>query len=283
MTEPSRTNLDPYARLEVGRLFGLTFATYFRNFLPLTVVLVLVSLPQTIWTVVHVRGLTLEDLEAQAAGQVTSASQWVVTIVSFALTSIGTGAAIYLLSRYLQARERASLRRSLAVAFGVLPSLLAIGLLLGLPYVVVLQFLAPLLGPSGGLGVLLLLGFLAVSLALFVAFCVCVPAALLERLGPIDALRRSWQLTSGHRWRICGLWLLLGAVSLGLAIVLMAFAMMGGAATDPFQMIRVTTYGGLVLGPILWGLAVVLIAVVYFELRRLKEGTAPEELGTVFE
>jgi hypothetical protein len=56
-------------------------------------------------------------------------------------------------------------------------------------------------------------------LFLFTVWTVSVPALVAERVGPVVALVRSWELTRGHRWRIFGAFVLIsicvGVVALG--------------------------------------------------------------------
>src|SRR5262247_418116 len=47
------------------------------------------------------------------------------------------------------------------------------------------------------------------GLILYAMWFVAVPACVVERLGPWTSLRRSRDLTKGHRWKLCGLTLLL--------------------------------------------------------------------------
>ena len=56
--------------------------------------------------------------------------------------------------------------------------------------------LAVLVGVFGGLGALVLYAWLAIKLS------ITLPASVLERLGPIASMRRSWRLTTGRFWMI---------------------------------------------------------------------------------
>jgi hypothetical protein len=281
MAEVSQPNLDPYARLEVGRLFGETFGVFFRNFLPLMVILVLLSLPTTVWTLVYLSNLTLDDLAAQASGM--TAHQLASSLLALVLQSIASGAAIYAVARYLKTRAQAPIGRSIGVGVALFPKLLAVGALLGVPALLLGQILLMMISAGEPLGWVLLLVAVPVGVALWVAFSVAVPAILLERVGPIVALRRSWQLTGGQRWRIFGLMSLLGCVYLGVAVVFTAFAFMGGALQDPVLLAKAQAGSSLILQPLGGGLGAALITLVFRDLRTLKEGIAPDELATIFE
>jgi hypothetical protein len=71
-----------------------------------------------------------------------------------------------------------------------------------------------LLGSIVGLGFTFGLVLLIVpGVILYVMWWVAAPALVVERLGVVEALRRSAELSSGARWKIFGIELLLGVVS----------------------------------------------------------------------
>ncbi len=77
-------------------------------------------------------------------------------------------------------------------------------------------------------GLALVAGFLCLIVPGFVflaALAVVGPALVIERLTPTDAMRRSWELTRGSRWRI---FFQLFVVWLGLGVVDGAFTMVVG-------------------------------------------------------
>jgi len=111
------------------------------------------------------------------------------------------------------------------------------------------------------------------GLVLYAMWFVAVPACVVERLGPWTSLRRSRDLTKGHRWKLCGLTLLLiipivGIIKFGLAI-------------DE----------GPIVGPIInWicrgicaAFAAVVGAVTYHDLRVVKEGLNIDQITKVFD
>jgi hypothetical protein len=114
-----------------------------------------------------------------------------------------------------------------------------------------------------GLGLFVLLIFLGTRLA------VSIPALVLERLSPMDAIRRSWSLVLGSSWRVLGvvyLAILLVAVLGGFAPMLLVPGLYQGLMTGTVaSYVQLALVGGavnLVLGPIL----PTLVAVVYFDL-----------------
>lgn len=138
----------------------------------------------------------------------------------------------------------------------------------------------PILGASILIGLAVILGYIAcivpgliVQTGLFVA----LPVLVVERLGVTGSLSRSWSLTDGNRVRIffvvVGLMLLalLGGGALG-----GAFGALGLGDTS----IDVLTH---LLAALITALEAVLAAVVYFDLRRLREGLDLDEVAAVFD
>lgn len=80
----------------------------------------------------------------------------------------------------------------------------------GLALIVLLMVLAiAAIGPAGGfVGVLLILGGVPAVIFVWIKLCFASAVVVLERRGPIMALKRSWALTRGQWWRIFGITLL---------------------------------------------------------------------------
>src|SRR5262245_24564787 len=110
------------------------------------------------------------------------------------------------------------------------------------------------------------------GLILYAIWFVAVPACVVERLGPWTSLRRSRDLTKGHRWKLCGLALVPIIPSLGITFGLAAAA-------------------GPIVGPIInwfwsgiWAaFAAVVGAVTYHDLRVVKERIDIEQIAVVFD
>lgn len=89
-------------------------------------------------------------------------------------------------------------------------------------------------------GVLLLVTGLLV-IYLWIRFALAAPALVLERIGPIQALRRSWRLTAGQFWRLFGI-TLLATIAAGLvaaiviapaSLLLVGSALSASSPSDP--------------------------------------------------
>jgi hypothetical protein len=135
--------------------------------------------------------------------------------------------------------------------------------------------------PLAGLtlaGVLQMLGFALLilpGLILTTIWFVGLPVCLAERLGPWASLRRSRELTKGHRWKVFALTLLLFSPSLCAVFV------------EPWLFAA----GGLIVGSVvkvMWnGIWVAfnaaVLVVTYHDLRVAKEGSDIERLAVVFD
>jgi hypothetical protein len=119
---------------------------------------------------------------------------------------------------------------------------------------------------------------------LIIMWSVARPACVVEGLGPLRSLRRSRELTRGHRWKILGLILLtllcLLVVLVIVGIVFGVATVLGGAVIFAAPLMR---YISLILNAILLAFFWILIAVTYRDLRVAREGIDTDQIATVFE
>ncbi|OYU71060.1 MAG: hypothetical protein CFE28_14320 [Alphaproteobacteria bacterium PA2] len=113
------------------------------------------------------------------------------------------------------------------------------------------------------------------------AFAVAAPAQVVENIPAMSTFRRSRDLTRGNRWRIFGLAMVYFIMIAILEGVL--FSLFGGLTTltDP------TSAPRLILLPIITMIIGTLTAssvgVLYFELRRIRDGVGATDLAAVFD
>ena len=122
------------------------------------------------------------------------------------------------------------------------------------------------------------------ALAIFVAVCAAIVATfyltaswlvtpiviVVEGLGPIAALSRSWGLSSGNRWRIIGIQFLLGLLNLVLSALLSSVFAIGGQAGQGTGLVlqQVANFAStIVWAPVEW----IAFTVLYYDLRVRKE------------
>jgi hypothetical protein len=129
-------------------------------------------------------------------------------------------------------------------------------------------------GPGGGCGVFMILLPILLCCYIFptmvwLKLFVAVPAAVEERPGPLNALRRSSFLTAGQRWPIFGTVLILGILNMGVNLVA-GFVPVAGKVIGPL------------LALVMCGILSASCAVVYYRLRSSTESIDVDQISSVF-
>jgi MFS family permease len=118
------------------------------------------------------------------------------------------------------------------------------------------------------------------------AWIAALPAAVVERTGIFAAFGRSAELTKGSRWRIFAL------LVVYFLILMLAGLVVGGLSGGLLHPLRASLGGAglaslllttLVLNVVYYLVATTLVAVIYQELRTIREGVAPADLAGVFD
>ena len=165
--------------------------------------------------------------------------------------------------------------------------LLAIGVVVPLAVAVVILALLHLTPVAIVLGILGWIGAVVFEILLWVRLSLTLPAVVLERLAPMTAIKRSWQLSRGSFWRLFGILLLTGLV-VGVAgyVLSIPFAIVGGIAGGggSFGMFGATTATASATALIIGAIGSILAATVtrpifagvnvllYVDLRIRREG-----------
>lgn len=152
-------------------------------------------------------------------GKLPEPGPWLLFVPVLVIASLVGALAI----SWLALRPGASVGEALQVGLRRFLPLLGAAVLLGfglaLLMVPVILIVGALAAASGGtaspaLVLLLLLILIPVYLTIWVRLILMTPAASVEPLGPIALIRRSWQLTAGHVWKLLGFLLLIIVVAL---------------------------------------------------------------------
>ncbi len=116
--------------------------------------------------------------------------------------------------------------------------------------------------------------FLVPGLILMTMWWVAVPAAVVERTGVINSLRRSAELTRGYRWKVFGVIVIIyiGQYILG------ELASLSLAATPIFSVVA-----SFLITVAITAYFAVVTAVCYHDLRVLKDGVGTDEIARVFD
>lgn len=190
-----------------------------------------------------------------------------------------------------------SMQVALSRFLPVLGTLLCIIVLIGLGFLLVLvpatigfprYYAAHPIAAMTALAGLSVVFVIVPFLILIVRYYVAIAACLVERTGPFKSLKRSASLTSGNRWRLFGLILLVGI------LLSAAGAAIGGVLGGTLGYVLGIT------GKIAWlgtgisvirfvlsgfsvGYGAVLGAVVYHDLRVAKEGVDTDRIAAIFD
>ncbi len=142
----------------------------------------------------------------------------------------------------------------------------------GLSRFVPVILLSVLMGLVLVLGLMLCLvpGLIALA-ALYVALPVCV----VERLGPIRSMSRSTDLTSGHWWPILGV-----VVAMSLVTLIVNAAIRSALPLEPAMPSVAAAW---IWGVLANSFSSVFTAILYHDLRAVKEGIGIEQIAAVFD
>ena len=171
------------------------------------------------------------------------------------------------------------------VVIGTTLLLLLLGICVPLPVAAAVVVLALLhAAPAAvALGVIGGIASIVFEILLLVRLSLALPAAVLERLSPAAAIRRSWQLSHGSFWRLFGI-LLLTAVIVGIAAAVLSipFELLGLAAGGSFSTfttasssvvaVIISTIGSIAAATITRPVSAGVTVLLYADLRMRREG-----------
>jgi len=230
----------------IGQVFSRSFTLLSRNFLIFFLVAMVAAAPNV--------------LIGQSAGRGASgaAAGWLgfSLILTIALQMFSQAVILYAAFQDMRGRP-VNLGEALGVALGRLLPIIGVALCVGFGV-----FFASLL-------------LLVPGLILMTMWYVATPVCVVEQTGPFASMRRSSELTKGHRWKIFGMILLVviggGIVS---AIVLAVLANVGSVLE--------------ILGSLIWNgvwgaFYAIFVIVTYHDLRVAKEGVDVHQIASVFD
>jgi hypothetical protein len=146
--------------------------------------------------------------------------------------------------------------------------------------------LAAVAGETGVTLALIVLGVLAggaVAIWIGVSWSLAAPAYVLESLGVVDALRRSWRLVRGQWWRVFGISLLGGLIATVVSAILTVPFSFGGAlltSGDPLNPLPVVLggIGGVIAATLTQPFSAGISGLLYID-RRIRREAFDLELG----
>lgn len=214
----------------------------------------------------------------------------VTIVITFVALTVLSGLLIVVLSRAVLGQS-ASLGEAWAIARPRLPGLLGLTLLTVL--IVVAVFLVPailavvLLAVAGGaatvaFGVLMVIAAVALAVYVGILLVMATPIYMLESTGVGGALSRSRQLVRGSWWRIFGIVLLAGVITVVItAIIAIPFELLGGGALgggdalgEPVSLagLVLSAIGAIIAGTVTAPFSAGVTGLLYIDQRMRREG-----------
>ncbi len=153
-----------------------------------------------------------------------------------------------------------------------------------------LRAFLPLIGLSILLFIAVLFGFIFLivpGIMMACAWCVAVPSLVADRTGVFGAFSRSAELTRGSRWRIFALFVVVWVIAIVIGAVIGGVTLavtFGSGGLDPVALARspVQILGNLLSNALSSLITSTGVAVLYVELRKAREGAAPQWLAEIF-
>ena len=192
-------------------------------------------------------------------------------IIAIVVFSVQSAALVHAASERYHGRET-TIGRSLRVGLRASPRLIIAGVLAFLGLIIVPTAVILVAAVTQQAIVLVVAVFLSLFLFfLLITSWMLVPViATVEGAGPVQALIRSWRLTTGSRWRVLGLLALL-VVLQGVIGIVFAFVFLASFIADPLARTVLQQAANLVASvvwaPVQWGT----FTVLYYDTRVRRE------------
>lgn len=264
------------ATINLGEVLARAFQTYGRNFAPFVMFALLLNAPFIAYRVAHVHSLWDADYDADFF----SPTMWLLVWIAGVLA----GLVLQCVVSYGTYAQLSGRQGSLSTSMQGLKRFFPV---LGIAFLIVVMaygavFISTVIGAVGGPISLLLFGIggLAFGSAIFCAYFVSIQAAIVERGGVARSMARSAWLTGGSRWKVFVLVLLLYLVPVLFSLLVVSRNV--GALTSLSGQRNWVLVGGLI--GVLFSVAQAVVpAVLYYDLRRAKEGVELSEILEVFD
>lgn len=235
------------AQFSIGNVLSQSMSVFLANLAPFCALALILMVPSLIY------GMAV--LSDPMAGF--SAGALIAIVIQMVLSQLTTAAIAYGSFQYLRGQP---------VGVG---DALSRGLSLILPVIGV----AILAGLAVGIGMILLV---VPGIIIAVMLWVAIPAAVVERPGVIDCLKRSADLTKGYRWQVFGILLIIVVVALVIGFVLQYLLLPIGGST-------LYSIGNWIVSAVFGAFSATAAAVGYYFLRAAKEGVDINEIAKVFD
>ena len=256
-------NTAPTLRpLSLVEMLDGAFRLFRANFVLFTGIVAFLLVPITLLQLLS--WLLFSDLQVIALLQSVFFQAFITAALAQAISAIYLNQEITITGAYGSSKHR---------FLSIFGALFLQGLAVGIP-IFALVFCAATAGGEAVAGILIL--FLVVPYVLYVTtrWAVVVPGVVLEDLGAADGLRRSWHLTDGSVWRVLGILVISGILTLvvaelpGLTLTLLLEMLAPTSTFTPLVSMLVTQITLLIALPFTTAVNVLL----YYDLRVRREG-----------
>ena len=247
-------------KISIGAVISRSFAIWSENLVRFTLLIAAAfCVPAFVFSII------IDSIGSMGSAGIASlesvAPVIAIAVVAAALSmlllyNLASAAMIYSAFEHLRGR-RPSMGTCISVSLGRLVSLL---------YVSVLSAICI------GFGYMLLI---IPGIVILCMLFVVIPVALIENIGGGKALERSNELTKGYKGTIFGIIVVLGLISFGMSVIHDLFV-----AALPDIVGTIVAFGG---SAFFMALSSVTVAVVYHDLRLIKDGAGTEVMARGFE
>lgn len=254
--------IQPDQPQSIGGVLDVSFRLYkeaIGSVWPLSLLVVLASSPQTIYTIMRGNRAVDPTNPMAAFAMFQDTSYWLVTLLGVVLT-LWVVAALYAKENAIGVGEEMGNGAALQSALGCVISLIIMTLLFAL---------------AVGIGMVLLL---IPGMILLVSLILATNLVVLEGKGPIAALSGSHRLVWGNWWRTVAIltvgFIIVIIIYFALAMIIgIAVPLTGIGSSDPFLFGLVTAFLiGAVINLLVTPYYVALLIAIYWDLKLRKEG-----------
>jgi len=240
----------------VFRALGLSFKSWFRNFIPFTLLTAILYAPVVIYLV------TLKPADSWTLDQTLNRIFMYPLYMTVIASTLLPPMLVYKVVQDLNGQKVSFLTSMKYGVRGILPAIIMGGIGVALGQI-----------PAGGI----------INAVLTCIWFVASPAAVAEKLSnPFTAMSRSGTLTQGRRWGIFGLLFLVGLVQIGCIFVFVAPLFSSHSDPDEATFVGMAIKVVVTMG-IFYMFSGIVQAVSYVLLRQDKEGVSHDELAKIFE
>ena len=271
MNQNSPLDLRP---LSIAELFDRSFRLYRKHFGTFLGIMLIIQLP------IYVFGIATATVENQAA---VAGFAIIAAILTLVFTQIGAAALTKSISDSYLGRTitfRESFERIGGTWFTLIFASILAGLVVGgviIPFYCMFTFLFTPLSRTSLVGPIILgVGFVIVGAIANVLISLIPPVVVLEKKGPMDSVKRAWEIAKKRFWWSLGYLFLLGILSLlvisgPVALIQFLFETVLGDTSLLFRTIVGDTASSL-LSAIFMPIRLAAITLMYFDLRIRFEG-----------